>query len=139
MYTDGFCVYGIYKTANYWLKHGVTVYQYVLSYEGSNSFTNIEYGIESIGVAHGDDLFYMFNYEDYKLNKTDQIIREIVVDAWTNFAIFGDPTPPGSEYNWKPLTNVEYFEYFNISGSNSKMDHSEYLQERMKTWQNIIG
>ena len=50
-------------------------------------FKGIEYEIESIGVAHGDDLFYMFNYEDYKLNKTDQIIREIVVDAWTKFAI----------------------------------------------------
>ena len=36
------------------------VFQYLLTYEGSYSLTNI-YGFESLGVSHADDLIYLFD------------------------------------------------------------------------------
>ena len=45
------------------MKHGVTVYQYVLTYKGEHSFANIFYGImEPKFVCHADDLLYQWKF-----------------------------------------------------------------------------
>ena len=60
MFTDSGFLYGTYKTINYLMKKGVTVYQYILSYEGEFSFSEI-YGVPPTGVCHADDQLYLWN------------------------------------------------------------------------------
>ena len=60
MFTDSGFLYGTYKTINYLMKNGVTVYQYILSYEGEFSFSEI-YGVPPTGVCHADDQLYLWN------------------------------------------------------------------------------
>ena len=57
--------------------------------------------------------------------------------AWTNFAIYGDPTPPNSELStWTPCTSESKL-YWNILGSIPKMDSSEDIFSRMALWNEI--
>ena len=60
MFTDSGFLYGTYKTINYLMTKGVTVYQYILSYEGEFSFSEI-YGVPPNGVCHADDQLYLWN------------------------------------------------------------------------------
>ena len=48
LFTDAGVLYGNYKTIKYLLKHNVTVYQYILTYEGQFSVTQL-YGLDPIG------------------------------------------------------------------------------------------
>ena len=135
MYTDGFCLYGNYRLADQLLNQGITVYQYILTYVGHFSFSQ---GSGVVGVDHADDLLYLWNFLDTPIYGDDIIVQNIMTKAWTDFAIYGDPTPPGSEFSWTPLDNISQFSYWNISGPNPTMDHSDYIQERMETWQHIL-
>ena len=55
------------------------------------------HGFNFSGVCHGDDMIYLF---DRKINgdlvlgpltEDDLTVREIMANAWTNFAKFGSP------------------------------------------------
>ena len=59
MFTDAGYLFGIHNAIRYLLKHGATVYQYLLTYQGEYSSVN-GFGIPTSGVAHADDLFYIF-------------------------------------------------------------------------------
>ena len=60
--------------------------------------------------------------------------------AWANFAIFGDPTPPGtSNFSWTPVDpNSEMQQYLNISSINPAMTTSQEIQNRMKVWDEVM-
>ena len=60
MFTDSGFLYGTFKTINYLIQHGVTVYQYILTYEGEHSFSEV-YSVPPTGVCHADDLLYLWN------------------------------------------------------------------------------
>ena len=138
MFTDSGFLYGTYKTINYLLKHGVTVYQYILSYEGEHSFTEV-FGVEPTGVCHADDLIYIWDM-DLGLSGDDVSVREVMTIAWTNFAKYGDPTPPGSGLSWVPRApNVDHKYYWNISGPVPSMDSSLEIQRRMEIWNEVVG
>ena len=60
------------------------------------------YGVDAsqLGVCHADELFYLFNpsYEvSVDLPYVDMIVSYELLSYWTNFAKYGDPTPPGFE------------------------------------------
>ena len=135
MYTDGFVLYGYYNFADYLIKNGVTVYQYLFSYVGH--FTNSN-GKGVIAADHGDEVLYLWNYQDAPISGDDITVKNIMTSAWTNFAKIGDPTPPGSDFSWTPLGNVSYNNFWNISGPNPAMEHNEYIQERMEAWKYIL-
>merc|ERR1711976_1085478 len=137
LYTDGFCLYGNYKLAEYLMKHGVTVYQYILSYVGSSSLSIIE-GTGVIGANHGDDILYVWNYMNLPMDGDDVAVSDIMTKAWTDFATYGDPTPPGSKFSWTPLETTSHFSFWNISGPNPEMEHSDYVQERMTLWESLL-
>eukprot|EP00093_Oithona_nana_P001063 01063.XXX_441_903_1 [CDS] Oithona nana genome sequencing. len=63
LYTDGFFLYGYYKLSDYLMNQGVTVYQYILSYVGSHSFS-ITDGTGVIGADHGDDCLYLWTFQN---------------------------------------------------------------------------
>ena len=115
------------------------MYHYILNYFGHFSFCHDSNG-NNVGVTHADDLLYTWNYRDYAIFGTDIKVQRIMTEAWTNFATYGDPTPPGiSNFSWTPLQNISFFEYFSISGKAPAMEFSEYLQSRMDFWKQTIG
>jgi len=138
MFTDAGFLYGTYKTIQYLLEYGVPVYQYILTHRGEHSFTEA-FGIEPVGVCHADDLIYLWNPNGQfgSLTGEDSLVRNTMIEAWTNFAYYGDPTPPGSESSWTPLTTPD--QYWNISGPVPSMESSSYIQERMDLWEQVIG
>ncbi|KAJ8945662.1 hypothetical protein NQ318_012380 [Aromia moschata] len=72
-----------------------TVYNYILSYEGPLGI-NIGQPPRSIpGVAHGEDLNYIWRKWDNIRNptKSDLLTRKRLVKLWTNFAKTLNPTP----------------------------------------------
>merc|ERR1712156_318779 len=114
MFTDSGFLYGTYRTIKYLIKHGVTVYQYILTYEGEFSFSEV-YNVLPNGVCHADDLLYLWNpWLLGPLSGDDIGVRDLMTTAWTNFATYGDPTPPGSSISWTPVDeNAEIQQYWN--------------------------
>ena len=69
----------------------------------------------------------------------DKAVRETMTNAWINFAIHGDPTPPNSELSpWTPCI-MESKLYWNISGPIPNMDNSKDILRRMALWDDISG
>ena len=63
-----------------------------------------------------------------------------MTSAWTNFAIFGDPTPPDTALSWTPVNpNSEIQEYWNISGTKPIMATSQKIKDRMVVWGEIMN
>lgn len=68
-------------------------------------------------VCHTDDLAYLFDIKVAhipidKQSKSYQMIQNTTT-LWTNFAKYGNPTPPDSHVQWKPYT-LETEDYLDI-------------------------
>ena len=147
MITDSFGLYGVHKAMKAFVSTGMTVYHYILTYEGDYSYLEL-YGLPHLGVCHADDLIYLFrpifdnnwNSSEPFLFGTDKEVSSTMTSAWTNFVAFGDPTPPSeaSHNSWLPVEQ-ENFRYWNISGPFPQMEYSEVIAERMNFWFNLLG
>lgn len=86
---------------------GLKTYSYEFQYRGQYSLTDL-YGPEAgmHWVTLADDLPYLFNSRLTILRRQDDlIIRNLMVDLWTNFAKTGNPTPDYSlAFQWLPVT-----------------------------------
>ena len=62
-HTDKSFLYSSYKLVGYLVKNKINVYQYIVTYEGEHSLATAWFGLpEPIGVFHGDDLLYLWNF-----------------------------------------------------------------------------
>ena len=72
----------------------------------------------------------------------DILVKELLTQAWTNFAKYGDPSPPGAGQHWPPVSRIESERdkwYFNISGHQaSDMDGSLDSFSRLRFWDNLL-
>ena len=59
MMTDSVFLYGTHRTIKHMVNLGKQIFQYVLTYQGRFSLSNV-FGIPTMGVCHGDDLQYLF-------------------------------------------------------------------------------
>ncbi|XP_046753942.1 juvenile hormone esterase-like [Diprion similis] len=124
-------------------------YFYVFNYRGtwSNTYT---YGrtLVDYGVAHVDDLVYIFPYIDHNvalaLNKTinenDAQMIEIMTQLWTSFAIHGKPLTSSfcGNTTWTPYSEKDnYLQIGNKSEITLEMKHV-FLRERMRFWANLV-
>ena len=138
MMTDSVFLYGTHRTIRHFLKHNVTTFSYILTYQGNYSFTNY-FGIETIGVCHGDDIVYLFEPcvstipGNPVLDESDSAVRNTMVTAWTNFAKTGHPG-----MSWDPQSARSANQFWNISGPEPKMDTNSYIQERMLLWEQVL-
>ena len=138
VFTDAGFLYGIYKTTNYLLQQNVKVYQAILTYQGQYSLTNY-LGLGKYGVCHADDLFYMWTLKDLPLNSEDTKVRNVMTDAWANFAKYGDPTPPGSVSTWLPVDPFHgRRQFWNISGAIPHMTFNQDIDDRMFFWNQLL-
>ena len=136
--TDATFLYGIHKTTNYLLKHNVKVYQAIFTYRGEHSYSQ-SFGLGKYGVCHSDDLLYLWLWGDFPLIMADdKRVRNVVTDAWVNFAKYGNPTPSGSELSWLPVDDPKKHNFWNISGPKPEMTTSQEIQDRMNFWDQLL-
>ena len=87
--------------------------------------------LTSVSISH-------LQYQDQ-----DILVKTLLTEAWTNFAKYGDPAPPGSEESWLPVGGkIESQDdkwYFNISGyQSSAMGGSLDNFRRLTFWDNLL-
>lgn len=76
-----------YRSAQYHSKITRDTYYYSFDYEGSHTRHPSDAGFPG-GVAHADDLQYVFQLSD-ELNEEDQVMSDIMVEYWVNFVQTG--------------------------------------------------
>lgn len=81
-------------------------YLYSFNYKGQ--YTKFGYGEEVHypfpgGVAHSNDLLYLFPTTDGPLNTADKAVARTMMELWTNFAIHGSPGPAFGVSSWPPM------------------------------------
>ncbi|XP_050504985.1 juvenile hormone esterase isoform X2 [Diabrotica virgifera virgifera] len=89
------------------------------------------------GACHGDELGYLFkNLLTTDIGDEDKTYIHRMVTLWTNFAKYGNPTPPGNNLNieWKPIQNGQ-LNFLDI-GKQLKMDVNPDA-DRMKIWNEL--
>lgn len=138
MFSDAGFFYDDFRMIEYFLQHGLNPHFYVLSYEGHHSYSEI-YGVEPKGVSHADDLLYQWHnlFAFYNLtNEEDIAVRNVVLDAWTNFAKSGKPNA-----YWSKVESSDSISYFNIHSSMPSMDmiDSDLKKRMMEFWQQILN
>ena len=146
MFTDAQMVYGAHKTIKYLTQYGVKVYNYILSYEGPKSFTQL-FGIDPEGVSHIDDLIYLFD-PIYQYGEQPVLgpifgysigIREFMTSAWTSFATSGDPNHPDFGLSWEPQPFDEGKHYFWNITYPPVMANNQDLENRMAFWEDLMS
>ena len=101
------------------------------------------------GVCHGDELIYM--WEPFytgtlggdtgigPLSGEDLVVRDLLLSAWTNFASYGDPTPPNTGSAWLPqMPNSDHLFWY-ISSPEPTMSTTQEIQDRWTLWNDLFG
>ncbi|XP_046587080.1 juvenile hormone esterase-like isoform X2 [Neodiprion lecontei] len=146
---DATFTYPMYSSLLY--QHAVAVnpqYFYAFRYRGTWSNTYLYSNpLTDYGVAHADDLGYIFPHVDYNiilaLNKTpnekDLQMREVMVQLWTSFANHGKPSTLFFRGNttWEPYSKKDnYLQIGDRSEITLEVKHS-FSTERMQFWANL--
>ncbi|XP_046753949.1 esterase E4-like [Diprion similis] len=123
-------------------------YFYAFHYRGTWSNTYLYSRISlDYGVAHADELNYIFPHVDYNLvsalnktmNEKDRQMMEIMVQLWTSFAIHGKPSSPFfcGNSTWEPYSEKDnYLQIGNKAEITLEMKNV-FLRERMQFWANL--
>lgn len=95
MFSDALFNHATYKAAQDFIDNQASpLYYYYFAYRGSTSFSTVfgDYS-KNYGVAHADDLQYLFpvtkNLFMNTLSESDEYMIELLTTLWCNFAIFG--------------------------------------------------
>uniref|UniRef100_A0A146M4H0 Esterase FE4 n=1 Tax=Lygus hesperus TaxID=30085 RepID=A0A146M4H0_LYGHE len=95
--------------------------------------------------SHADDLFSLFNVREYfkgtkpEANAEDTRVSKELIKYLANFAKYGNPTPEGSGFDWKPYKGNEILQ---IKTGGSVMADSSFVEEQKNvraTWCDILG
>ncbi|XP_073818275.1 juvenile hormone esterase isoform X2 [Musca autumnalis] len=97
--TDLMFVHGIRRTVRNHAKYGnMPVYMYRFSFDGALGLYKRMLGLQRPGVCHGDELGYLFKFGFFNLSldpkSMEVLVKNRMVRMWTNFAKYGNPTPP---------------------------------------------
>ncbi|CAD7081835.1 unnamed protein product [Hermetia illucens] len=106
-------------------------YVYVFDQRGPKSFTELfEGGPEYYGVAHADDLPYIFPMDQLNISRTycDNQMLYAMPKMWTDFMRTGNPTPNNSPVHpkWIPATKFP-LNYAQIGNKNGGRSLDSYL------------
>merc|ERR1712029_1066879 len=122
--------------------HSVPTYEYLFEYRGQYSIVNLQGEQVDMGVAHGDDLQYIFSDiwgNDLTMSPTDtKFTRNIFAPLLTNFAKTSVPTPTITDainVAWTPLAPNKN-RVFRI-GDKLAVEE-DYKQDILKFWHEDI-
>ncbi|KAF5288896.1 hypothetical protein FQA39_LY03775 [Lamprigera yunnana] len=118
------------------------VYKYLFSYKGTETYMHTINATRN-GVCHGDELLYLFkntvDFPNYQPSKSDEEMTDLLVTLWTNFAIYGNPTPPEDSslnFKWEPFTEGNE-NYLHIMKGDSVKIKQNMLSKRADLWKNF--
>ena len=74
MFTDSLFQYGTHQTIKYLVENNVTVYQYLLTYEGEYSLSPFFEVPPHNGVCHGDDIIYTWVVKSVGLSDVSEVL-----------------------------------------------------------------
>ena len=132
MFTDNIFLWGTQKMARLMAGHGMDVYQYIFSYEGSLS--------SGFGVNHSEDRIYLFNPPYSSLTDTDREVRNFLAESWVNFAMTGNPNNPDVTTRWEKCVLENYpIHYLNITGPSPTMEGRPELGDRMDFRESLMS
>ncbi|XP_058801480.1 esterase E4-like isoform X1 [Phymastichus coffea] len=116
------------------------VYFYLFGYKGSFSNTFRPDAPIVMGVAHGDDLNYLFPYlnvkfADFHISNTldDTTMINIMSEMWTNFAKTGEPSARLTS-TWEPYQKHHRYMRIGDGSSSHETMQVNFLSERMAFW-----
>uniref|UniRef100_A0A336K8D2 Carboxylic ester hydrolase n=1 Tax=Culicoides sonorensis TaxID=179676 RepID=A0A336K8D2_CULSO len=152
--TDVQFMHGITEVLRYNVRHGNNqTFAYRFSFEGGMNFFKKYIGFKGKGASHGDELGYLFTaprlfYFGVRLNRKNSpelIIKNRMVQMWTNFAKYGDPTPVGkTKINivWQPIKSEKELLYLDIKQNmemktNLNADRVEFWDEFFEEYQRV--
>ncbi|KAF5281267.1 hypothetical protein FQA39_LY05153 [Lamprigera yunnana] len=161
LYSDRLIVYASYQSAllHAW-KSNTPTWFYHFNYQGEYSyepyFANTTDRIDfDWGTGHLDDLLYLFRtrklFEPLK-SYTDKLVSRTMIEMWTSFAKYSDPTPRKDEYSvqWSPIQNLQGLTtvknndltYLDITGTYDKRKiqlkmKNRFYRKRMLFWESL--
>eukprot|EP00091_Calanus_sinicus_P022639 TRINITY_DN7271_c0_g1_i1.p1 TRINITY_DN7271_c0_g1~~TRINITY_DN7271_c0_g1_i1.p1 ORF type:complete len:195 (-),score=48.98 TRINITY_DN7271_c0_g1_i1:142-726(-) len=122
--------------------HSVPTYEYSFEYRGQYSIVNLQGEQVDMGVAHGDDLQYIFNGiwgDELQMSPSDtKFTRNIFTPLLANFAKTSVPTPAMTDHiniAWPPQSPTSN-SVLRIDSKLSVM--KEHLQDRLRFWSETI-
>ncbi|XP_059614088.1 acetylcholinesterase isoform X2 [Phlebotomus argentipes] len=88
---------------------------YRFSYDGELNLPKRLFGLgQNPGACHGDDMFYLFKMKMMDIDVDEESeafkLRATMCRLWTNFAKYGDPTPPQDTtlpFKWTPVAPAQ--------------------------------
>ncbi|XP_021698890.1 esterase B1 isoform X2 [Aedes aegypti] len=126
------------------------LYFYLDSFEGKlNKYRTLFSVPEHLeGVCHADELLYLFSSTwmgtDVEPGSREDKFRSTMCKLWTNFAKYGNPTPPtngGIDFVWEPVKPA-YDSQFVLNAANLNdeltMIENPFL-ERVQFWREIFA
>ena len=93
---------------------------------------------KSLGVSHADDILYLFDKifpVTLLPDERDQEMIDFLVELWTNFAIFHNPTP--DDNSW-PMYGTNGHTYVRLDNSEINTSHNPQVDERMNFWKKMF-
>ena len=130
------------KFAKILANHSVPTYEYSFEYRGQYSIVNLQGEQVDMGVAHGDDLQYIFSDiwgEELTMSTSDQkFTKNVFTPLLTNFAKTSVPTPQVTDsidVAWAPLAPNKN-RVFRIGSKLSLEDN--YKEDALKFWNEDI-
>ncbi|XP_044745323.1 uncharacterized protein LOC123307171 [Coccinella septempunctata] len=142
LWSDNFFIRDIYRSVSGHCRNSSKpVYLYEMTIETSLNMFKFLASIETPGVCHADDIFYLFktplNSDIEPGSPEDEAVRRFC-KLWTNFAKRGDPNPPVRDHLlpvvWKAFRN-ESKNYLEIG--EELVARVEPLKERMQFWEDL--
>jgi len=122
--------------------HSVPTYEYSFEYRGQYSIVNLQGEQVDMGVAHGDDLQYIFTGiwgEELQMSPSDtKFTRNIFTPLLANFAKTSVPTPAITDHittAWPPLSPSAP-SVFRIDTKLAVV--RDYLQDRLRFWTETV-
>ena len=116
--------------------HSVPTYEYSFEYRGQYSIVNLQGEQVDMGVAHGDDLQYIFTGiwgDELQMSPSDtKFTRNIFTPLLANFAKTSVPTPAITDHittAWPPVSPATT----NVLKIDTKLAvMKDYLQDRLR-------
>nr|QIK02108.1 carboxylesterase 7 [Holotrichia parallela] len=88
------------------------------------------------GVGHGADVNYLwYTGKTSQLGSIEDLVSRNMVNMWTNFAIYGNPTPKGFNYTWEPVQE-NHIKYLHISNEGFFLEEN-ILQDNLQLWSDL--
>ncbi|XP_077284833.1 juvenile hormone esterase-like [Arctopsyche grandis] len=142
MIGDILFTYGVQKSVHIKSKHlDAPIYYYQFAYNGAIGLSKNYISYNITGVAHADDLPYVFKFAivDPIFQYDDEVkaVSKTMVTLYTNFLKYGNPTPSATEnlpVIWESI-NDKTLPYLRISNTLEMKENPN--KERYKFWSEL--